>query len=79
MAKVASEICTKVFRLQKLGDLDGVESGAFEELVAADPEGEAVFHGAVAAEAAGEAIVLSSTVERHRVAVGDILQARRGF
>jgi len=79
MAQVASESCDKVFRLQKLGDLDGVEGGAFEELVAADPEGEAVFHGAVAAKATSEAIVLSSTVERHRVAVGDILQAGCGF
>ena len=68
-----------MLRLQKLGDLDGVEGGAFEELVAADPQGEAIFHGAVAAKAAGEAIVLSSAVERHRVAVGDILEAWRGF
>ncbi len=46
-----------------LGDLDGVEGGAFEELVAADPEAEAVVEGAVEAEAADGAVVVFGEVE----------------
>ena len=54
---------------EKFGDLHGIEGGAFEELVADDPESEAVFQSAILAEATDGAIVLAGEVERHRVAL----------
>ena len=54
---------------EKFGDLHGIEGGAFEELVADDPESEAVLQSAILAEAADGAIVLTGEVERHRVAL----------
>ena len=46
--------------------MDGVEGGAFEELIAGDPEAEAVVEGAVGAEAADLAIVFFGGVEWKR-------------
>lgn len=57
-------------RLEEFGDLDGVERGTFEELVADDPEGESVVQGAVHAKAADLAIVLSGDVEGEGVGIG---------
>ena len=56
--------------LQALGDLDGVEGGAFEELVADDPEGEAIVEGAIHAEAADGAVVLACDVEGQGILFG---------
>ena len=68
--------CERIFRWlqqsvssQVFGDLHGIEGGAFEELVADDPESEAVLQSAILAEAADGAIVLAGEVERHRVAL----------
>jgi len=49
--------------LEEFGDLDGVEGGAFEELIACDPEGEAVIEGAIEAEAADLAEVFFGGVD----------------
>ena len=50
-----------------LGNLQGVESSAFANLVAADPEVQAVLDGLVLADAADFDIVLAGREERHRV------------
>lgn len=47
---------------QQLGDLHGVERGAFEELVADDPESETVVERAVQAQAADGAVVAAGDV-----------------
>src|SRR5437867_3718918 len=50
-------------------DLDGVEGGAFEELIAGNPKGQAVVQRAVAAEAADGAIILAGHEQRLRILV----------
>jgi hypothetical protein len=49
--------------LEEFGDLNGIESGAFADLVADDPEVECVFEDEVFADAADEAFVLAGGVE----------------
>ena len=48
---------------QQLGNLHGVEGGSLEELIADDPEGEAVFHRAIDPDAADGAVVAAGDVE----------------
>ena len=52
---------------EQLGDLDGVEGGAFEELVADHPEGETVVHRTIGAEAADGTVVAASDIEGERI------------
>jgi len=47
--------------------LDGVEGGAFEELIAADPEAESVVERAILANPAHGAIVLAGLMEGHGI------------
>src|SRR5205814_1012868 len=54
---------------QLFGNLDGVESRALEELIAANPEAKAVFHCAIFADASDLAIVAFGHVERQRIFV----------
>jgi hydrogenase maturation factor len=71
------EISRSIFILEEFGDLNGIQGGAFEQLVAANPEGDAIFHSTIAAETTGEAIVLSGTIERHGISILHKLEARR--
>lgn len=54
---------------EEFEDLDGVESGAFEELVTNDPEADCVFKGAIEAESADAAFVIAGCSEGCRVEV----------
>src|ERR1035437_4597543 len=59
---------------QLFGNLDGVEGGALEELVAGDPAAEAVLQRAVLAEAADGAVVFVRLVKREWIlALGGIV------
>ena len=73
------EMSRSIFMSEQLRDLNGIERGALEQLVAADPEGNPIFHRAIAAEAAGEAVVLPGTVERHGISVLHELESGRIF
>jgi hypothetical protein len=65
--------------LEEFGDLNGIQGGTLQQLVAANPEGDAIFHRTIAAETAGEAVVLPGAVERHRVSILYELESGRIF
>ena len=49
--------------------MDSVKGSAFEELITGDPEGEAIFQGAIEANATDLTIILTSSKKWHWVAV----------
>ena len=57
------------FFSEKLGDLNRVEGGAFEELVADDPEVESVGAGEILADAPAEDLILTCCIGGHRKAI----------
>src|SRR2546430_9145210 len=52
---------------QLFRDLDRIQRGAFEQLIAADPEAKAVVQRAIFADAANLAVVFFSRVKRHGI------------
>ena len=62
---------------QLFGNLNSIPSGSLEELIADDPEGEAVLHRAIAPQASGEAVVLPGAIEWHGIALLNKLEPRR--
>ncbi len=57
-----------LFHLQQfLGDLHGVGSRAFADVVTADEKDQAVFHAFIKADTADKDIVLTGNLDRHRV------------
>ena len=54
---------------QLFSNLNGIERRAFEELVARDPESQAVFERAIAAQTAHGAIILVGLVQRLRILI----------
>jgi hypothetical protein len=50
-----------------LGYLHGIKRGTFEQLITYYPEGEAIVHSAVFAQAAYGAVVLASYVQRQGI------------
>jgi erythromycin esterase-like protein len=67
------------FILEEFGDLNGIERGPLQQLVAADPEGNAIFHRAIAAETADEAVVLPGAGERHGTSILHEVESGRIF
>src|SRR4051794_32650988 len=55
--------------LKKFGDLDGVQRGALEKLIARHPKRQTVIKSAIASYASNLAIVLACNIERHRIFV----------
>jgi hypothetical protein len=56
-----------IFADQNLGDLDGVERGAFAKIVGNHPEIEAIRDGVILANSANKSGVLSGRIDGHRI------------
>ena len=55
---------------ESLSDLQGVEGGAFQQLIAADPERYSVIESRIRPDPADLAIVFSSDLEWSRISLG---------